>query len=77
MSYLVKVAMFAAFVGLLYFAIGIATKEASTFIASHFSLGNNAIYILHKLKICEALNIYISAVIGSWIVNKIINYWAA
>ena len=76
MDYLAKVGMFLAFVGLLYFAIGIATKDAASFLASHFTLGNNAIYILHKLKICEALNIYISAVIGTWIVNKIINYWA-
>ena len=75
MSYLVKIAMFAAFVALLYFAIGIATNHIASAISTNFTLGNNAIYILHKLKICEAVNIYISAVIGTWIVNKIINYW--
>ena len=75
MSYLAKIAMFAAFVALLYFAIGIATNNIASAISTHFTLGNNAIYILHRLKICEAVNIYISAVIGTWIVNKIINYW--
>ena len=75
MSYAVKIIMFTAFVALLYFAIGIITNQASSFIASHFTLGNNAIYILHKLKICEAVNIYVSLVIATWITNKIINYW--
>jgi len=73
--YLMKIGMFAAFVALLYYAVGLATGMASSFVSSHFALGNNAIYILHKLKICTAVNIYLSAVIGSWIVNKIINYW--
>lgn len=75
MSYLAKVAMFTFFVTLLYFAIGIATHHIATLIASNFKVGNNTIYILQRLKICTAVNIYISAVIGTWIVNKIINYW--
>jgi len=75
MKYLVKLALFSAFVGILYFAISIAVGKASDFISSHLNLGANAIYIMHRFKICEAINIFISGVIGSWIVNKIINYW--
>lgn len=76
MRYLVKVAMFGAFLTLLYFTIGLITQHLTQFISAHWVLGNNTIYILHKLKICEAVNIYISAVIASWIINKIINYWS-
>jgi hypothetical protein len=75
MKYVVKLAMFAAFVALLYFAIGIVVNYVSTFISNNFTLGNNAIYILHRFKICEAVNLYISLVIATWITNKIINYW--
>jgi len=75
MRYLVKVAMFSLFVAILYFAVNIATQQAAKFIANNLTIGKNAIYILHKFKVCEAINIYISAVIGSWLVNKIINYW--
>jgi len=75
MWYLAKIGMFAVFVGLLYFAIGLAIQGAGDFISKYFVLGNNTIYILHKFKICEAVNIYISAVIATWIVNKVINYW--
>lgn len=73
--YAAKIGMFAIFVGLLYFTLSIVMNQVSSFIADNFSLGNNAIYILHKFKICEAVNVYISAVVGTWIANKIINYW--
>jgi len=74
--YAMKVGMFVVFVGLLYFAIGLATNKVAHLISTSFTLGNNAIYILHRFRICEAVNLYISAVISTWIVNKIINYWA-
>jgi len=73
--YAMKIGMFAVFIGLLYFALGIVTNQISNFISSNFQIGANALYILNRLKICEAVNIYISAVISTWIVNKIINYW--
>jgi len=73
--YAMKMGMFAVFVGLLYFALGIVTNQISSFISSNFQIGANALYILNRFRICEAVNIYISAVISTWIVNKIINYW--
>ncbi len=76
MRFVVKLALFSLFVTVLYFTIGLVVNNLSSLISSKFNVGNNVLYILHKLKICEAVNIFLSAYIGTWIVNKIINYWA-
>jgi len=72
--YLIKIGMFATFVALLYFAIGAIMGKVSSELTA-FNFGANVLYILSRFKICEAVNIYISAVVSTWIINKIINYW--
>jgi len=74
MRFATKILFFAIFVAILYFAVGLVTNKISNLINS-FTLGTNVIYILHRLKICTAVNIFISELIATWIINKLINYW--
>lgn len=75
MSFIVKLAFFSIFITLVYFAIGLVMKEATSLVLGHFNVGNNVLYILHRLKICEAVNLFLSFYIATWMINKLINYW--
>ena len=76
MRFATKILFFTIFVAILYFAVGLVTNKISSLLNS-FNLGANVIYILHRLKICTAVNIFISELIATWIINKIINYWGS
>ena len=72
--YLIKVGMFLAFVAVIYFAIS-SVMTAVSKVLNLFALGTNVLYILSKFHICEAVNVFLSAYIAGWIINKLINYW--
>jgi len=74
MRFATKLLFFSIFVALLYFVIGLITNKITSYLGS-FNFGVNVLYILHRLKICTAVNIFVSELIATWIINKIINYW--
>lgn len=69
----IKIAFFAVFVALLYFAIDFI-MDYFKHIMGNISVLNNISYFFCFLGVYKALNLLLSFIIGNWLVNKIIKY---
>ena len=76
MNYVIKIALFAVFLGVIYY---ITDKVVAMAIANlHLeNLGNKVLYILQSFKVITALNVLIGAKISAYLVQRVIRYWEA
>ena len=72
MGIVVKLLTIGLFAILLYFVIDFVVEEVQNKLS--LDLGINANYILCRMGVFQALNVFFSLMIASWFTNKMLNY---